>query len=180
MQASVTDRYATELAGALYAELALAPAQPVAAALAAARYAVEEQRRCALPAAASAGQQSPPPEYAVPTVFAAGDDLPLVDPALPALPLARPQTVPVGGVRDLPLGRLIGRRRELRTATAVLRRTPAAVEKYGAAAGVLLAGIGGIGKPALAGRVMSRLRGDGWAGAVHEGIWDPTRLLSAV
>src|SRR5664280_2086774 len=120
MQAPVSDRYAIELAGAFYAELVREPDQPVAAALAAARYAVEQHRQAARRTAASAGgggTSAEWPEYGIATLFAAGADLPLVDPALPAEPLTRPLTVPAGGVRDLPLGRLIGPRRELRAAT---------------------------------------------------------------
>src|SRR5205807_1516722 len=77
--------------------------------------------------------------------------------------------VPAGGrsVRELPMGTLIGRRKELRIAMGVLRRTPAAERDFGAASGVVLTGIGGIGKTALAGRVISRLREDGWLIAVH-------------
>ena len=77
------------------------------------------------------------------------------------------------------MGALIGRRAQLRTAMGVLRRTPDAVERFGAASGVVLTGIGGIGKTALAGRVISRLRDDGWLIAVHEGRWNPTALITA-
>ena len=45
---------------------------------------------------------------------------------------------------------------------------------------MVLTGIGGIGKTALAGRVISRLREDGWLIAVHEGRWNPTALIAAV
>ena len=61
----------------------------------------------------------------------------------------------------------------------VLRRDPGAVRRFGAASGVVLTGIGGIGKTALAGRVISRLREDGWLIAVHEGRWNPTALITA-
>ena len=59
-------------------------------------------------------------------------------------------TVPAGGrsVRELPVGALIGRRAQLRTAMGVLRRTEDAVRQFGAAGGVVLTGIGGIGKTA--------------------------------
>jgi hypothetical protein len=53
------------------------------------------------------------------------------------------------------------------------------VREFGAASGVVLTGIGGIGKTALAGRVISRLRQDGWLIAVHEGRWNPTALIAA-
>ena len=82
-------------------------------------------------------------------------------------------------MRELPVGALIGRRAQLRTAMGVLRRTPQAVRASGAASGVVLTGIGGIGKTALAGRVISRLREDGWLIAIHEGRWNPTALITA-
>ena len=62
----------------------------------------------------------------------------------------------------------------------MLRRTPKAIDQYGATAGVLLTGIGGIGKTALAGRLIRRMRDEGWAIAVHDGRWNPTALLTAV
>ena len=82
-------------------------------------------------------------------------------------------------MRELPVGALIGRRAELRTAMSVLRRDLGAVRRFGAASGVVLTGIGGIGKTAVAGRVISRLREDGWLIAVHEGRWNPTALIAA-
>jgi len=96
---------------------------------------------------------------------AAGGDGPLADPALPPEPLAAATTPRSGrGVRELPIGELIGRRAQLREVAGVLRRDRRAVERSGAAAGVVLTGIGGIGKTALAGRVMARLADEGWAG----------------
>ena len=62
----------------------------------------------------------------------------------------------------------------------VLRRDPAAVDRFGARGGVVLTGIGGIGKTALAGRVMARLADEGWLVAVHEGRWNPAALIAAV
>ncbi|MGW3603290.1 hypothetical protein [Micromonospora sp. NPDC005161] len=43
-----------------------------------------------------------------------------------------------------------------------------------------LVGTGGIGKAAIAGRVIARRRGDGALVAVHEGRWNPTDLLASV
>ncbi|HSV67383.1 MAG TPA: hypothetical protein VLJ59_15920 [Mycobacteriales bacterium] len=94
-------------------------------------------------------------------------------------PLTRPMVIPTGtSVRDLGMGQLIGRRRELRDATAVLRRGPKALDTWGAAAGAQLLGIGGIGKTGIAGRVMTRLRGDGWGVIPHDGRWNPTALFA--
>ena len=44
---------------------------------------------------------------------------------------------------------------------------------------MILTGVGGIGKTAVAGRVLARLRDDGWLVAVHEGRWNPTALIGA-
>ena len=77
------------------------------------------------------------------------------------------------------MGKLIGRRAQLRTSMGIIRRDPGAVDSYGVASGVELTGIGGIGKTAVAGRVISRLRNDGWLIAVHEGRWNPTALIRA-
>jgi AAA ATPase domain len=44
---------------------------------------------------------------------------------------------------------------------------------------VILTGVGGIGKTAVAGRVLARLRDDGWLVTVHEGRWNPTALIGA-
>ncbi len=176
MLAPVTDGYATHLARRLYQELAARPDLSAGQALANARCLVEEDRSRA------AGERLSLPEYGVATLLAAGGDGPLADPALTAAPLVA-ATVPPGGrsVRELPVGALIGRRKQLRAAMGVLRRTQATAtdREFGDASGVVLTGIGGIGKTALAGRVISRLREDGWLIAVHEGKWNPTGLIAA-
>ena len=173
MLASVTDGYATVLARDLYQELAR-PGSTVGQALTRARCLAEEER------SHHERDRLPLPEYGVATLLAATGDAPLVDPGAPAVPLTV-WTVPAGGrsVRELPVGALIGRRAELRTAMSVLRRDLGAVRRFGAASGVVLTGIGGIGKTAVAGRVISRLREDGWLIAVHEGRWNPTALIAA-
>jgi hypothetical protein len=43
-----------------------------------------------------------------------------------------------------------------------------------------LCGVGGIGKTAVAGRVLTRLAEDDWLVAVHEGRWNPPALTAAV
>ena len=91
-------------------------------------------------------------------------------------------TPPTGrGVRELPLGALIGRRAQLRDGDGRAAPRRRAVERHSAPpAAWSLTGIGGIGKTALAGRVMSRLRDEGWLIAVHEGRWNPAALITAV
>ncbi len=175
MLAPVTDDYATTLARYFYRELASRPGATVGQALAQARYLAEEER-------SRAGRDRlPVPEYGVATLLAAGGDGPLVDPAAGKVPLPVVTTPPGGKlVRDLPIGALIGRRTQMRDTMATLRRIPAAVERFGAASGVVLTGVGGIGKTAVAGRVMSRLRDDGWLVAVHVGPWNPAALITGV
>ena len=174
MLAPVTDPYATALARHLYRELSAHPELTAGDALARARYLAEEDRR------RDTQDGLAVPQYGVATLLAAGGDGPLTDPALPEAPLTVVTTPPQGkGVRELPMGALIGRRAELRTTMGVLRRTDTASKQFGLASGVVLTGIGGIGKTALAGRVISRLRDDGWLIAMHEGRWNPTELINA-
>jgi tetratricopeptide (TPR) repeat protein len=59
------------------------------------------------------------------------------------------------------MGDLIGRRKQLREGLKILRET--------GAAGLVLQGIGGIGKSALAGRMMLRLKEEGWIVAAVQG-----------
>ncbi len=177
MQATVTDDFATELAHVLYRTLAQHADATVSAALAVARRTVEEQRL----AAARRGGPPARPECAVPTLLAAGTDPPLRDPHLPAVTLRKPTQAPSRvGVRELPIGDLIGRRTSLRTTIAALRGTRKDREKVGAWSGVALTGVGGIGKTALAGRARSRMRADGWLVAEHVGSWNPPSLINAV
>jgi hypothetical protein len=142
---------------------------------------MEDRRRAAARRTDGYDTEPPaPPEYGTVTLVAAADDPPLRDPALDPVPLRRPTLVPSGGgVRELRVGDLIGRRAQLRNAVAVFRGRPAG-EKFGAVAGVTLTGVGGIGKTAVAGRVLARLRADGWAVAVHVGAWNPPGLFGAV
>jgi tetratricopeptide (TPR) repeat protein len=174
MLAPVTDPYATTLAGQLYRQLAGQPELTAGRALARARVLAEQARP-------RERDRVPVPEFGVVTLVAAGGDGPLADPALPPAPLAVATTPPGGRlVRDLPMGALIGRRAQLRAAMGVLRREQGAVDRFGAASGVVLTGIGGIGKTALAGRVIARLGDEGWLAAVHEGRWNPAALITAV
>ena len=176
MQTSVTDAYATSLARQFYNALAAPDRSTVGAALASARQWVENARTDGLKSTGPA-----PPEYGVPTLLTAGDDLPIVDDAAPADPLAHTTAAPVGGaVRSLRVGELIGRREQLREAVTALRGGATATERFGDISGVVLTGVGGIGKTALASRIERRLAEAGWLTAVHEGCWDPSKLTRAV
>ena len=177
MQAPATDEYATRLARALYDNLAAPRGMEVAAALGAARRVLEDRGD----AAVRSGGSPQRPEYAVATLLCVAADPLLVDPAASLAPLALPTVAPAGGgVRRLRLGELIGRRRELRTALAALRGGTDAVERFGAVSGVLLTGMGGVGKSALAGRIMARLADEGWLTVVHTARWSPTAFITSV
>ncbi|MDR1634035.1 MAG: CHAT domain-containing protein, partial [Bifidobacteriaceae bacterium] len=175
MQAPVADDYATELADALYSALIKEPGWSVAEALASARRALEARRQAIRH---DYPDRPAPPEWTTAALWSASDDAPLLDQAAQPAPLSSEQEFPAGGhVRELPLGQLIGRRPQVRQALGVLRRTERAVEQFGATGGIVLTGLGGIGKTAIAGRVIQRLRDDGWLPVVVEGAWNPSRLL---
>ncbi|MGW6933505.1 CHAT domain-containing protein [Lentzea sp. NPDC054927] len=173
MQAPISDGFATRLARELYRVLAETPRATAGQALAAARRSALED----------IGDSDHPalPEFAVPTLLSGSADLPLRNPALPQQPLPR-ETVPStgNGVRELPIGQLIGRRSALRAAAAVLRRNSQDRERYGDWSGLALTGVGGIGKTAVAGRILARAREAGWAIAEHVGVWSPANLIAAV
>ncbi|WP_322767000.1 CHAT domain-containing protein, partial [Frankia sp. Cr1] len=176
MQTAVTDGYATALAGRFYRSLAGEVGVTPAGALADARRGLETDRVEASRRGGADGRMRP--EYGIATLLSVGEDPPLLDPAVPTVLLSRATTAPTGGsVRSLRIGELIGRRAELRTTVAVLRLGERAGVKL---TGVMLTGIGGIGKTAIAGRVLSRLADEGWLTAVHGGAWNPQRLIGEV
>jgi hypothetical protein len=74
---------------------------------------------------------------------------------------------------------LIGRRLEVTRAVALLEHRPVDPIDARGIGGVVLTGVGGIGKSAIAGRVIHRLRDRGWCVAVHEGSWNPQALFAA-
>ncbi|MFM7362614.1 MAG: CHAT domain-containing protein, partial [Cyanobacteriota bacterium] len=164
MQTSVSDRYASELARAFYSHLSRREPVMAGRALAAARKELELERLRRL----SKGE--PPadnwPEAATAALYGAGEEGPLADFALDKEPLRAPPVHQLAGpVPQLAIGDLVGRRRELRATLRCLRDS----QHPG---GVLLRGIGGVGKSSLAGRVMQRLAEDGWAIASHRGRLD--------
>ena len=146
MQGPVTDAYATRLCAEFYRRLAAVSPDPLLA-LSEARRAAE-RARLALPA------DSPrrgPAEWATPTLLARGLRLPLYNPhergevRLPQPPVLAEGVV----VREV--GDFVGRRREIREA----RRSLA-----GHKAGLVVHGIGGVGKSSLAAQVLRSLGGD--------------------
>lgn len=164
MQTSVTDRYATLLARAFYEALAKRPLASWA--LAAARREIERERL--------ANQDDPaPPEYATASLFVAGEERRIADFGLVKEPLSmRPVYSVAGPVPQLRIDDLIGRRKELRRTLRTLRNA--------SHAGVVLTGIGGVGKSAIAGRAMQRLTEEGWAVAAHVGKFDVARIAMTI
>ncbi|MEV6985320.1 CHAT domain-containing protein [Sphaerisporangium sp. NPDC051017] len=86
MQAPVTARYATLLTTRFYTALATGAALTPAAALADARNHLEQER---MHLTRADPDNPPPPEYAIATLLSTGDDLPLIAPATPPVPLSR-------------------------------------------------------------------------------------------
>ena len=133
MQGKVSDGYATTLAGEFYGELSKGGDRPLASrALAVARRKLERERRAAIDRGEPALRHQP--EYATASLFCAGEERPILDLALDQDPLEAPPVHRVEGpVPQLPLGDLIGRRRELRVLLRVLRDDPRTVAKLTAA-----------------------------------------------
>jgi tetratricopeptide (TPR) repeat protein len=161
MQTSVSDWYATRLAGAFFGHLARQEAPLASHALALARQEVEAARRKALASGRDAAGLAP--EYATPSLFAAADERPLLDRGAPQEPLRLPPRPFVHGpVPLLGMDDLIGRRRELRELLGILRGDERAEARHGRRAGAVVTGLGGVGKSSLAGRAMTRLAEGGW------------------
>jgi hypothetical protein len=137
MQTSVSDWYATRLAGAFYEHLARLDSPLPSHALALARQEVERERQ----QMARKGTFYPA-EYATPALFSAADDeSPLLDRSAPPQSLHAPRPKSAGGpVPLLKLGDLVGRRRELRRVLRILRDDPRSIEAQGRKAGVALLG----------------------------------------
>jgi TIR domain-containing protein/CHAT domain-containing protein/AAA ATPase-like protein len=173
MQAPVSDHYATNLAAAFYRHLAARENPLPSRALASARRELEEARQAAVRRGGAAHETQP--EYATATLFVAGSEQRLADYGQDAAPLGQPPVLRLPGpVPQLSLGELIGRRRELRETLRTLR------DAGRRRAGVVLTGIGGVGKSALAGRVMCRLAEDGWLVPAVRGVFSLTDIATAV
>ena len=167
MQTSVSDHYATELARAFYEHLARREPPLVSRALAEARKEIEQARLQALRHHAPAAETQP--EYATAALVrgrrrgAAGGLLPGQGAA--PRPAGVPRRRPGAAAPHRRPGRVGGgscARPCGACATATRRRT----------AGVVLTGLGGVGKSAVAGRAMQRLTEDGWLVAAHAGRFD--------
>jgi TIR domain/CHAT domain len=156
MNAPVTDLFATRLGARLYRELATRQSPDPLAAMSEARRQVDAELRGA-PAGSREARLAELAEWATPVLAIRGLSLPLFDPDEPSEQIqapAEPRLAPgivVRGVRDF-----VGRRREERLLLAGLR---------GERVGVVIHGIGGVGKSTLAAQLITDL-GEQEAGLV--------------
>ncbi|MBU2670974.1 tetratricopeptide repeat protein, partial [Actinoplanes bogorensis] len=149
MTAPVTDRYATRFGAQFYRELALSPTPSVIAATAVARQQVEDARQ-ALPAEHLEAHLV---EWATPTVLLRGRPLPLYDPTAGLEQITEPTSPTLAaGIPLRPLGDFVGRRSDLHTLTVAMRKP--------GRAGVLVHGIGGVGKSSLTAELFRALNDD--------------------
>jgi tetratricopeptide (TPR) repeat protein len=146
MTEAVTDRYATELAALVYEELARAEHPVPLAALSRARRRLETVRR-QLPLGDPRAEW---PEWSTPSLFLAGPPLPLFDTGQSVERVApAPERVLEEGMVVRKVGEFVGRRAELRQLLGALRDS--------GRAGVLIHGIGGVGKSTLTAELLHHL-----------------------
>ena len=150
MQAPVSDPYATQLATHLYQGLATHQEPAPLAVLAAARRATERWRLEKEPAS----PKHQLAEWATPALYLRGTPQRLYDPAGPFEEIEEaPEARFAPGVVVRTVGDFVGRRREERLVLRTLRGDKKA--------GVLLRGMGGVGKSTLAAEVLTRLVEEG-------------------
>ncbi|WP_225438337.1 CHAT domain-containing protein, partial [Candidatus Frankia nodulisporulans] len=149
MTTSVSDLYATELTSRLYAELAGREVVDPLAALSDARRAVEAER-AALPESELRAALA---EWATSTLYLRGPSLPLYDPAVKVEEITEPVgPLLAGGIVARRVGEFVGRRAELRALLRSLR---------GERTGVVIHGLGGVGKSTLAAQLVTTAGDDG-------------------
>ncbi|WP_328670494.1 tetratricopeptide repeat protein [Streptomyces sp. NBC_00328] len=143
MTEAVTDHYATELAAEMYRSLARAEHPNPLTALSQTRRTLEK-KRCQL---TDNDPRAGLPEWATPALFLAGPPLPLFDRTHDTEQLPDTQeTVLEQGMVVRKVGEFVGRRAELRRLLATLHDPQRA--------GVLVHGIGGVGKSTLAAELL--------------------------
>ena len=167
MQAPVSDSYATDLAAELYRRLATARDTDVLVALAEARRSCE-RRRQSLPGDAPRRGQ---PEWATPALLVRGPRLPLYNQAESSGQVhAVKQPALAEGIVVRGVGEFVGRRREEREARRALADKKS---------GLVIHGIGGVGKSTLAAEVV-RSAGSGFLVASKAGAIGIDTLLDEV
>jgi TIR domain/CHAT domain/AAA ATPase domain len=150
MTAPVTDLYATWLGEQLYRELATQQRPDPLAALSEARRRIEAERRrlLAQPNQPASARQALLVEWATPALFLRGPNLALYDPTEPFETLREPAQPHLPGVVVRGVGDFVGRRREQRQMLRAMR---------GRRPGLVVHGIGGVGKSTLAAQLVADL-----------------------
>lgn len=165
-QAPVSDLYATLLGQELFRYLAVAERPDPLAGLTRARRMVETLRR-------DEEEYRHLAEWATPTLYRNGPGFDLYDPKAPAETITEPPPPRLAaGVVVQAVGEFVGRRREERLLLSSLR-----ADEH---AGVLVHGLGGVGKSTLAAQVLGRLLDEGWLLASVHGEVAPEDLLDEV
>lgn len=168
MQAPVSDSYATELGARLYETLAASPSPEPLTAAAEARRRTEQARvegRFAAPADLA--------EWPTPALYLRAAPLPLYDEEAPFEEIeTAPEPRLAEGIVVRPVGDFVGRRREERFSQEALR------DKH--CSGVLLRGLGGVGKSSLAAEVVRWSLEDGWQVGSVKGETSPDAVLAEI
>ena len=171
MQTSVSDGYATQLVGELYKQLSITEIPCTGHALAQARQKVEETRRKMVQRGESGADVMP--EYATASLFLAASERPLMDRSLPGLKQVQPKRhIAAGDVPLLKIGELIGRRVPVRKIMKTLNNDKKA--------GFLIHGMGGVGKSAIAGRIMERMLERNWVVVTVSQAWNLSELCQHI
>lgn len=148
-QTSITDIYSTRVFARVYGQLAVTPDCDMVAAVAEARTAV--QRELARATDPRDQRLAALDEWSVLSVLSPSAAAPIIDPSAPAGPSAPPPATI--GVLRRDTGEVVGRRWEQ-------RRYPTELMSAGTA-GMVLHGLGGVGKTTLADELIARLQEDG-------------------
>ena len=147
MNASVTDSYATLLGAELYRELAGQARPDPLGAVSHARRRVDAELRAA-PDESREARLASLAEWAIPTLFVRGVSLPLFDASEGFEKVEAPPEPALPGVAVRAVGDFVGRRREERLLGRALQ---------GQHSGVVVHGIGGVGKSTLAAQLIANL-----------------------
>jgi tetratricopeptide (TPR) repeat protein len=168
MQAPVSDSYATELSARLYETLAASASPEPLAALAEARRKTEQERLEGRLAATTDLA-----EWPTAALYLRAAPLPLYD---EEAPFEEIETVPeprlAEGIVVRPVGDFVGRRREKRLAWEALRDKQCS--------GILLRGLGGVGKSSLAAEVVRWSLEEGWKVGSVKGETSPDAVLAEI
>lgn len=171
MQAAVTDHYASQLSLEFYTALSGRDHMLPSVALAQARQKLEATRQQEQTKGIS---ENVPAEYAIPSLFVQHQDQPLVNFGLNKVPLTiTPVSQVTSQVPQLAMDQLIGRRQEFRKAITILRDRHRPQP-------LVITGIGGIGKSAIASRIMQRMQEDGYGTVSRVGVFQWQALVADV